>query len=150
MLSEVILREYLEAQGTLAREDGSAQGILRRELISAQGTLAHGHVSARGILARGHVSGRERAARVDLCAHLRARARWYVDSWYFVRLIVFKVCYSRNQVPFYLWQVESVLNTATVLNTSTAIFAIDFYRVGKHIGWGLFWYMLLVFYRIVS
>ena len=136
MLSEVIVREHLEAQdtltfpdrkkkkkkeaqGTLARGGGSARGILGRGLIGAQGTLAHGHVSARGILARGHV-------------------------------IVFKVCYSRNPVPFYLWQIESVLNTATVLNTSTAIFAIDFYRVGKHIGWKLFWYMLLVFYRIVS
>ena len=135
MLSEVTVREHLEAQGTLtfpdrkkkkkeaqgtlARGGGSARGILGRELIGARGTLAHGHVSARGILARGHV-------------------------------IVFKVCYSRNHVPFYLWQIESVLNTATVLNTSTAIFAIDFYRVGKHIGWKLFWYMLLVFYRIVS
>ena len=29
-------------------------------------------------------------------------------------------------------------------------FAIDFYRVRKRLGWGLFWYMILVFYRIIS
>ena len=49
-----------------------------------------------------------------------------------------------------IYFLNSIIYQNSMIVINQTIFDIEFYRVGKHIGWEVFWYLLLEFYPIIG